>query len=359
MSQSAADVERDLRRYFSPACVGSKYFDAYCQIGAHLSSVDNCREQLKKLDAEMSAILIHRIAEMRGKLQRIGNSLSLDTLHDLLKTLAGARNNRFGVNLNSPQMSGYLPVAKELFSKLLTEALGRWEEKSGFDVDHYFGLGDRRPADIMHGIPGSLFNQQLADGRPFKDLGAGPAHGEYSHRIQWYIIGNGLPLRNAGDVYRDVKRWISVGGLLNHAAQENLEQTTTSVFSDLGTGAYRRYLWEYLFDRDGDPPNATTIAFKAEKKDFRAPSNLNAHLRDLNCNDYPLLSWCVIDRYKKRTDPARIAVEDYFLKKVPDNSDFLNLKNGDATTQVAAGKGLFIRRKTFGVSVDWQNLPKK
>lgn len=217
MGQSVEEVKTELELLFSDKFAASPYFNTYCHIGAYLSSADNCKRQLKQLNDEMQEILEHRLADIRVRIvKEVGGTIAQDALADLLGTLAGVRQNRFGASLDSPQASPLAKLAKELFSKLLSDVLGRWEHDNGFDVDHAWGLGARRPADILIGNPKSLFNTQLESGRPFKDLGAGPEHGEFTHRIQWYLVGNALGGFKAGDVYKDIKRWISRGQLLSH-----------------------------------------------------------------------------------------------------------------------------------------------
>lgn len=361
MGQNIEEVKTELKRLFSDKFVTSPYFNIYCYIGAYLSSADNCQRQLKQLNDEMQKILDHRLADIRVRIvKEVGGTIAHDALNDLLGTLAGVRQNRFGAPLDSPKALPLAKLAKELFSKLLSDVLGRWEHETGFDVDHSWGVGARRPVDILIGNPKSLFNQQLESGRPFKDLGAGPQHGEFTHRIQWYLAGNSLAGTKVGDVYKDIKRWISRDQLLSH--KDNLSSPT--LFS--ATGGHKRYLWEYLFDRDGEPANATTVAFLAKQGDFRGPSNLANYLRESpNDSTYPLLAWCMRDRFNKR----KINGGDfaYMLKKAPDDSRlkeaaqaFSNHKNElDVAKMLAPIDGLFIRRGTFRISVDWQKWPDK
>lgn len=362
MGQSVEEVKTELELLFSEKLAASPHFDTYCQIGAYLSSADNCERELKKLNDEMQIILNHRLADIRVRIvKEVGGTIAQDALVDLLGTLAGVRQNRFEKKLDSVETSPLFKLAKELFSKLLTDVLGRWENDNGFDVDHAWGLGARRPADILIGNPKSDFNKQLESGRPFKDLGAGPQHGEFTHRIQWYLVGNALKGINAGDVYKDVKRWISRGKLLSHGERSSNPQTFST------DNGYKRYLWEYLFDRDGEPSNATTVAFLAKAGDFRGPSNLSGHLRESPSDcAYPLLAWCIRDRFLKRKHGV-IDVA-YMLKKAPDDSrlkelartfDSLTKSELDMARMLAPIDGLFIRRGTFRIAVDWQKWPDK
>ncbi|WP_260961037.1 LirA/MavJ family T4SS effector [Pseudomonas citri] len=362
MGQSVEEVKTELEQLFSDKFAASPYFDMYCQIGAYLSSADNCQRELQRLNDEMQVILEHRLADIRVRIvKEVGGTIAQEALADLFGTLAGVRTNRFGTSLDAPQVSSLSKLAKELFSKLLSDVLGRWEHDNGFDVDHSWMLGGRRPADILIGNPKSLFNLQLESGRPFKDLGAGAQHGEFTHRIQWYLVGNALEGFKAGDLYKDIKRWISRGKLLSHQAS----LSSPTLFST--EEGHKRYLWEYLFDRDGEPSNAISVAFLARQGDFRGPSNLAAYLREPPHEAaFPLLTWCMRDRYTKRLHQAFDAA--YMLKKAPKNSQLKELakifESGAQTEQdmakmLAPIDGLFIRRGTFRVGVDWQKWPGK
>jgi len=67
------------------------------------------------------------------------------------------------------------------FSKLLTASLEEFERNHGFVV------GDRLP-NYAGFVFGNVFNESLALKQHWKDVGAGPEHGEYTHRLQWYIL---------------------------------------------------------------------------------------------------------------------------------------------------------------------------
>lgn len=65
------------------------------------------------------------------------------------------------------------------FIDALTNVLGRLERK--------YGIGGGLP--IYYGVlSAESFGEMATQGKLFKDVGAGNLHGEYTHRLQWYIL---------------------------------------------------------------------------------------------------------------------------------------------------------------------------
>src|SRR6185503_2432005 len=80
------------------------------------------------------------------------------------------------------------PVKKDLaFSKLLTDELAEKATLWGFQLlaDH----NGHPKAEMIWPLKADQFRQELQDNRPFKDQTIGPDHGEYTHRLHWYLIG--------------------------------------------------------------------------------------------------------------------------------------------------------------------------
>ncbi len=332
MAQDVEQVKIELESTFSEKFCEGPYFQLYCQIGAHLSDVKKCEAGLVQLEVLLKSIVDFRLIE-------ISNSINIShgkyfTVDNLLLLLQDARSQREERTLIIEDID-FTFCSQILFRKLLSSALGAWEKANGFEVPP----DDK--TDILFGNPGKLFNEQLGKGRAFKDLGAGPEHGEFSHRIQWFLIGHGLKIENTGNVYKDIKRWISKEALpaLNG-----------------GVGG-RRYLWEYLFDRDGVPSNANSVAFKAESDDFRGPSNLNHYLRgEAVAPRYPLLNRSLRERFAKRK--LNGPTIDYLLKKAPKDPALLELNDAISIRQELQQidklfNGLFVRRTRSETSIEW------
>ncbi|KIQ60657.1 LirA/MavJ family T4SS effector [Pseudomonas fluorescens] len=347
-AQNEASVALDFTQHFSLAFQNSDYYQDFCDVGALLSAEENCRGPLAYLEQQLFILFSERVMAAQGALRAKNIDITPDTLLDLFNHLSGMRKQW---NRGTPaEFNELAEIAKKTTSKLLTTVLSRWEADNGFAVDKEFFSSKHLPADLLVGNVLSLFNDQLASGRPFKDLGAGPQHGEHTHRIQWYLIGIGLKLGpKAGAMFRNVKRWIS-------------RQPITSIDQ---SNTVRRYLWEYLFDREGDPSNAASVAFRCtDKLDFRAPSNLNRFLMDdTQRGTYPLLNWCLNYRFDKRThqragiEYVSSKVSDRNVKKVANAYERQFVEPGDNRLLRAFNSGLFIRRGHLINGVKWQSWP--
>ncbi|MFP6560456.1 LirA/MavJ family T4SS effector [Paraburkholderia sp. B3] len=351
MAKNVEEVALELTEKFSEKFSESTHFKTYCEIGAYLSSLDHCKDALRILEHALLTQALIRIPLIAHKIK---TELGEEFEHQaLFKFFLGIRKKRWLDSNKSEGVENYRKYEKEFFTKLLSSTLTKWESQNGFAIIE----GDS--ADILFGNPTRLFNEQLASGRPFKDIGAGPMHGEYSHRIQWYLAGVGLKIDQIGSLYMDIKRWITRDKL------EGLDKST----------AIKRYLWECLLDRDGIPTNAASVAFGADDKlDFRAPSNLNLYLTSEEAGEiYPLLGLCVADRYLKRQAEAKDSsrIDTSYVYKIARNNARVQivhnarlgvLVHGEATESNAkyynvAQSGLFIRRKGTVVDVNWQAWP--
>jgi hypothetical protein len=338
MSESPSKVREDLKAYFSDAFQDSPRFETYVRIGSYLSSQMQCYSGLSELEKRLHKESWDRVKAIQENiLITTGEKFTFFALWDLLK---GIQERRF---LENHDAEPYKFYAKMLYRKLLSSVLYAWERDNGFTHD----TGGK--VDILVGNVGKSFNEQLKAGRAFKDIGAGAEHGEFTHRIQWFIVGEGLMIPNAGELYRHVAKWIS---------REKLERGSS--------GAYKRYLWEFLFDRDGIPSNAASVYFQCvDKSDFRAPSNLNRYLTESPTAPFEILRQCLKDRRDKRTIHTVDPVE-YILKKAPKSPYDKQLKTlhkvgvVEETSALAnsIGKGLFIRRNGEITSIAWELVPK-
>ncbi|AMZ70659.1 MULTISPECIES: LirA/MavJ family T4SS effector [Pseudomonas] len=347
-AQSEASVALDFTNHFSQAFQNSAYFQDFCDVGAFLSAEENCRGALAYLEHQLFLLFSERTMAVQAALRSKGVTITPETVLNLFNHLSGMRKKWKKGTPN--EFHRFAELAKETTSKLLTTVLSRWEADNGFNVDKEFFSSKHLPADLLVGNVLSLFNDQLASGRPFKDLGAGPWHGEHTHRIQWYLIGIGLNLGpKAGAMFKDVKRWIS------RQTIQSIDQSNT----------VKRYLWEYLFDREGDPSNAASVAFRCtDKLDFRAPSNLNRFLMDeAQRETYPLLNWCLNYRLEKRMNGtvgieyAASKVSNWNLRKVVNASERGFNGTDDSRLLKAFNSGLFIRRGHLINGVQWQQWP--
>lgn len=168
------------------------------------------------------------------------------------------------------------------FAKLLTATLDSFERDHGFVC-----LGERLP-NYAGFVFGHVFREAIAQKQHWKDVGAGPAHGEYTHRLQWYLliharIVTSVPPNQEADVYQSIAPW---------------QKGKTN-------------LWTFLFDRmrSEDP------VVRDDADDFRCPENLNEWLTGDAAPDFcPVLRAFLRARESKRQ--ATYDMRTYLAKKL-------------------------------------------
>ena len=159
------------------------------------------------------------------------------------------------------------------------------------------------PVPLPSGVPsvvGDLdplaFNSTLLrHGYQFKDVAAGPYHGEYTHRLQWHAIMRAkLPLTNSCiDIYRSLGYQVA-------AATANLQD------------GKHAWLWEALFDTAETSERSDflkTMAYTTNGQIYTCPENLNKALMKVpDYDDRAESLWCLrvllATRWKKRFDEA-------------------------------------------------------
>ena len=162
-------------------------------------------------------------------------------------------------------------------------------------------------AEMIMPLKADQFRQQLQEKRPFKDPTIGPDHGEFTHRIQWYLIGVAGIVRNPAEVYKHI----------------GLVAWQGSVF--VKDGANNFGLWDALCDRQ--PPGAPGLPtpfpfYKMNATDFRCPEALLTWLiQPSQLRDYPLLSSFLKARKEKRA-----FVQDHTSYKDPLAEHYISLK---------------------------------
>lgn len=210
------------------------------------------------------------------------------------------------VELNR-RLKGNLTPAEErsISVKALGAYLSRKEAEHGLSQTRVLPLGV---------LPGDVFLKLPALGYVAKDPGAGIAHGEFTHRLQWYAIMESFDreLARAGGLTPDEKRlnWrktpyelytgIGKRDMLAHA--EGLETMPQ----------WQRPLsaWSLLMDQQGAAPN----------EGFRHPDTMEATLSGITDNsasaegELPALrhlSMAVRERHEKRMGKVRQLRDEY------------------------------------------------
>ncbi|MCO3725520.1 hypothetical protein QOU29_14755 [Pseudomonas aeruginosa] len=168
--------------------------------------------------------------------------------------------------------------------KILSKHLADTESKAGFLI-----LPGGRVKIYAAAVNSETFEkQQIAQPMHFKDL-VSPRHGEFTHRIQWYIL------------YRTIK------------------DIPFSSFFQIYTGILQyTELWDVFFDRtDIASDHRATSGY-----DFRCPELFNDWLRGPDSKaKFPLLSKILSNRFNKRENHS---AEDYLANKIH-GTDFKKL----------------------------------
>jgi Family of unknown function (DUF5636) len=147
-------------------------------------------------------------------------------------------------------------------------------------------------------------DELLKKRRPFKDPGAGAEHGEYTHRIQWFVVCTSSIYtdncdRPPGDVYEHIGRWFFPN-------VKNKKSTTDADRSNLS-------MWDALVDRAGLPFNQ--FPYDGDL-DFRNPNKFHPWMLGKEAQgdkNFPILYAYLTARFNKR---PKIYPQDYLSRKL-------------------------------------------
>lgn len=262
--------------------------DTCVQVAQFLSEGDKRLDRLKALEDAMEFEINKRLAEQsKGKLTDVTKSA-------LVTAFAG--------RTKAQPIVGGSKLAPE-YRKILSTVLQKNEQSYSFSFNTFLGY-----------VPEAKFREQLQNGAQFKDPTVPGVHGEFTHRIQWYMItasGGGLTM--PADGWLNFYKW--VGGV-EHTKAATDDKPKWKVLG----------LWDALFDRNpkkGD--NANGPYNTQSKKDFRSPENLNLYLLEGKLSTCPLLLAFLQGRFEKRWNMKLIsnveteqqpALENYVAKKL-------------------------------------------
>jgi hypothetical protein len=234
----------------------------------------------------------------------LGNTGDASARQSIEKALMGLE----GYIQKEKKESSFLPFNvkktwdKDKDSHLLTYVLTQFEKNAGFQVVLGPTNSKRRKERAklyLAFVDKKLFREQLMAGWHWKDPTVSREHGEFTHRLQWYIIiaSGVLPARDATAVMHKCGEYVCATPPARHTNEATGPDTD---------------LWEVLFDRDTvDGPNAGFLYPRADSAlDFRNPNNLNTYLRSET--KYQFLSSFLSARYKKR---GAFKIEDYIAQK--------------------------------------------
>jgi hypothetical protein len=300
---SKENVRTELLEEFAGiAAVEGDFLDACATIGALLSGglergpIDKALGALEKL---MFEVIDERLKPDLKQQLEIG--LRQGAMGSAAK--GGAFNHKGDSTRQdiAKQVKTQTTSGEDPFSKVLVTALNQFEKNLNYPVnkDQYF-----HPRYVGFVKP-KTFLDNIAQGAHWKDVGASPDHGEFTHRIQWFVIAASgvLPAHKVSAIYREVGQCA-----LSSPKKDRFKQ-----------GA----LWARLCDRPMNLQNLGEgqIGVSESNDDYRCPEHFNAYLRSAQ-QTYPLLSSFLKARHEKRSMvvdsnnfPSQPIMKDYCAKK--------------------------------------------
>jgi hypothetical protein len=290
----------------------------YARIGSFLTSKASVLTALLPLEREIRAFIWARVPKSIGTLSQY---------------------NRRAQDMGKDETVAYFKA-----EKVLSNALRRHEAEGGFNHEKlakgtFFedcqlgtlhsgggfadgagkikegGQGAANKVRLPSGVPTVYTSQKatldplafqsilLRHGYQFKDVAAGPYHGEFTHRLQWYAIMQALSDKTLYLANTPLQIFKSLGYMTAKADDSTL------------TPGRRLYMWEALFDTAEDSDAAErlgTEAWASNAQVFTCPEHMNKSLMtpifpitDASVNNESNL-WCLRTllktRWKKRFD---------------------------------------------------------
>lgn len=309
-----AEIKSELQDEFPTLAQqdGGRWLDGCAAVGALLeegAKSNQVKAALESLDKRMFELIRQRIDAVAFKGAESAKEFQGQSPDKVHRTVVGGLVNQGGgfqpkanaqkqkvLDQLSPFTQGENPFRKVLVTVLAADEADcayPANQDVNFHPRYYTGLVGREP-----------FLDTIASGQHWKDVGASPLHGEYTHRLQWFVVAHSgvVPRNTVGELYRFIGQF----------------KTQSRVADRLGQAD----LWPRLCDRPradtgvGKPGNAVNA------DDFRAPEHFTQFM--LKTKDYPILSAFISARYGKRlkglgndTDfPGPVSMQDYTARKL-------------------------------------------
>jgi hypothetical protein len=303
---------------------GSDRFNDFCQIGALLTDEVRC---LGHLD-ELEKLLKERLVKLIG--------VEFEKILPKLKQIERIKLNKEGPRPDAPtdeakkQLEGvdqWVKLQEFKFHGVLDRVLDELEQKWGFKT-----IEGRVSLDgFVH--PTSFADELLRKKRHWKDPGAEPIHGEYSHRLQWFIVcweyqkGGSYKLRKS-----PATRFAAT-------AAYAIAHPKKSQYEGAGVEFTLVTMWDFLCDcvRSTSPQRDTNFISDS----FRSPEYLNLYLTDpaREAKDrFPLLSAYLTQRFNKRNWQKVKGILANYLKKKYQNLKFEELPGLNDKYDLSGGK---------------------
>lgn len=269
----------------------SALFHDLCQIGALLTDEAVCLKHLKTLNEQM----VLEFAQLNSEDPRIGSPTFTQR----------AGNDHAYKGVARPE---WLLGKPPKFGGILKKILMAEELKWGFNGSEAEPTELPTLSGFVH--PDSFNDLLLRQARHWKDPGASIHHGEYTHRLQWWIIccehaSGGLYRLKQPPVkrFRQLPKYTTSYWRTAQIKANNATAETAGSYPSLADVYTNRSLWDFLCDcvpaddsmRESTPASDT----------FRSPQYMNLYLtapaREFDHPEIRVLYNYLVARFNKRT----------------------------------------------------------
>jgi hypothetical protein len=259
---SRKNIEQEIETNFPAIAKDAKFLDALVNIGWFLTSAGDVMPELDYLE---KALFNRAFGKSLGpERDKIYQQRAKDYYGDATKRAqAKAKNEKVEKDADLQHL-----ITLEFADEEKRAGLAKWKKN-----------GEPYQVMVMGPFSGEGFLRNLQEGRHWKDI-VGPNHGEYTHRLQWYLIGKGAHVSGVGDIFR------KIGSAEVKRYEENRLWCT---------------VWDAIVDRlPPEDPRAVTFPFVAQNAlDFRCPEYFLTWLCTQQ-DRYPILSSFLKGRKEKR-----------------------------------------------------------
>jgi hypothetical protein len=267
----------------------------FVSIGVFLSNLEWLVPLLGKLEADMQALIKERGGYYHGAISYFQHYTDqAKVIEANARTFAAQQKGQAtGKPIKSNQI---IPKREESaeqaapYKHVLASVLETWEWKLQFQM--FESDGRKKAQTYTKYVPPEQATKETALGRHWKDPGAGPNHGEFTHRIQWHLVARAL-----------------AGGQLR------LKNALPAVFKATGhitaTGKKTTKLcavWDAIVDRveKWSVNEAIGEFISSDPNDARCPEILHVWLCKKGLQEVPLLSTFLQGRTLKRKPFATV-----------------------------------------------------
>lgn len=246
--------------------------DDFAKIGAFLSDPEKVKAGLVGLENNIRNYLVCTAPELRTRIETYTATTARFKANKVLSNCLGRQEIEEG--FNNPAAYG---TDENLGVFHSTTSFGVGRDAYNMELVGRKGLQGAADSPVQKpkgaptvggfGLDGKDFNRTLlAHGYQFKDVGAGPNHGEFTHRLQWSAICHAIKLGDLTLANTPIVLFKRMGGL-DSGASANLAD------------GMRLYIWEALFDNFRTEQNARNNGTMAWSSDtFNAPETMNLEL---------------------------------------------------------------------------------